>query len=121
MRRSDNLLKFKFFREADFTVVGIFQGKGKYKGATGGLICEGRVALDPDAPEKLVDVHFEVGSGFSDTQRAALWEQAKKGKLIGSIVEVKFQSLTDLADPKTNKYSLRFPTFLKIKADRVEG
>lgn len=98
-KRSKYLLKFKKFLEADFTVVGSFEGKGKYQSGLGGIQVEGEFGG--------VKISSEVGSGFNDEQREEFW----KNSLVGKKVEVKFQGVTPDG-------SLRFPVFNKVKLDR---
>lgn len=95
-RRSNALLKFKFFNEDDFVIVGTFEGKNKYEGMLGGIIVK-----------RGDDITAEVGSGFTDEEREFLW--ATRDYLIGRIVEIRYQELTDSGK------SLRFPTFSKFK------
>lgn len=94
-KRSHALLKFKFFNEGDFKVVGTYEGENKYVGMLGGLYIESG------------NIKSKVGSGFSDEEREFLW--ACRDILIGRIVEVKYQELTDSGN------SLRHPTFNKFK------
>lgn len=58
--RSDDLIKLKTVDDAEATVVGYVQGKGKYKELTGALIMQ-----MPCGPR------FRLGSGLSDALRAA--------------------------------------------------
>lgn len=96
-KRSDDLLKFKNFLDADGEVVDFFEGRGKYKGMLGGLIFE------------IDGVQTRVGSGFNDEMRKSLWD--KQTELVGRTVEVKFQE-------KTKYGVLRFPTFIKFRHDK---
>lgn len=52
-----------------------------------------------------------VGSGFNDEQRRALWE--KRSELIGRIVEVKYKEITK--DKKNGLESLQFPIFTQVR------
>jgi DNA ligase-1 len=101
-KRSDALLKYKSFFEEDLKVVGVVEGKGKYQGMLGAFVCEGVVEGHK--------ISTEVGSGFDDEMREFFWKNRKN--LIGMMVEVKYQGLTDSQD------SLRFPIFQKTKEDR---
>lgn len=116
-KRDNDLLKFKFFQEMDLTIVDLFEGNNKYEGKMGGMICKGILEqTDQDGEPFLLEIVTEVGSGFTDAQRVEFW--AMRDQLIGKTVEVQFQNITDRADPETGTYSLRFPTFLKLKEDR---
>lgn len=104
-KRSDSLLKFKFFDEADLDVVGMVEGAGKYEGMLGALVCNGVI------DGKYIET--EVGTGFTDDQRNEFW--LNKDALVGRLAEIKFQEISSDA---TGKFSLRFPVFLKFKLDR---
>src|SRR5690606_11512046 len=56
--RTDDLLKFKSFEDAEARVVGYEPGKGKYAGMMGAVLVE-----RPDG------VRFKIGSGFTDAER----------------------------------------------------
>lgn len=116
-KRDNDLLKFKFFQEMDLTIIDLFEGNNKYEGKLGGMICTGVLEqTNQDGDPVHLNIVTEVGSGFTDAQRVEFW--AMRDRLIGKTVEVQFQNITDRADPETGTYSLRFPTFLKLKEDR---
>lgn len=96
-KRSDDLLKFKNFLDADGEVVDFFEGRGKYKGMLGGLIFE------------IDSVQTRVGSGFNDEMRNDFWNIRRS--LIGKTIEVKYQE-------KTKYGVLRFPTFIRFRHDK---
>lgn len=98
-KRGNGLLKFKKFFERDFTIISVFEGKGKYQGKLGGIKVRGEI------DGKIIE--SEVGSGFNDEHREQMWNE----DLIGKLVEVKYQGLTP-------DNSLRFPVFNKLKLDR---
>lgn len=105
-KRDDNLLKVKLFTENDFGITGYIEGVGKYAGMLGAFTVEGNV--------QGTAVTAEVGSGFTDAERSEFWELREE--LVGKLVEVKYQNLTD---PDSNgTCSLRFPVFQKLKLDR---
>jgi len=101
-KRSDALLKYKSFKEDDLKIIDMVEGNGKYQGMLGKFVCEGEIEGH--------QVKTEVGSGFDDAQREEFWKNKKQ--IIGKLVEVKYQNLTD------DNSSLRFPIFLKFKLDR---
>lgn len=104
--RSEHLLKYKLFKEADFRVTQLFEGNGRLEGSLGKVLIEGEV------DGKLVV--SECGSGFCDADREYFWKYPDE--LIGATIEVKFQ---EVCKSEANEfYSLRFPIFLKVKADR---
>ena len=101
-KRSVAWLKLKPFIEVSLTVVAVEEGTGKNVGRLGALVCEG----DDDGRRILVN----VGSGFSDDQRIAFW--AARAKIVGDIVEVRADAITQNQD---GTYSLRFPRFLRFR------
>ena len=97
-KRSVAWLKLKPFIEVSLAVVAVEEGTGKNVGRLGALVCEG------EDDNKLIRVN--VGSGFSDDNRSAYW--ADRDNLIGNIVEVRADAITQNQD---GSYSLRFPRF----------
>ena len=53
-----------------------------------------------------------MGSGLTDTDREIFWKN--KAKLIGQIVEVRADAITQNQDTK-DEWSLRFPRFLRFR------
>lgn len=104
-KRSDALMKFKFFDEADLEVIDLIEGTGKYEGMLGAIMCKGII------DDKRITT--EVGTGFSDEQRKEFWNKRKE--LVGKIVEIKYQ---EISNDSSGEYSLRFPVFLRFKLDR---
>ena len=88
--RSEDLLKYKPYDDAEARVVGYSAGQGKYAGQLGALIVE-----RPDG------LRFRIGSGFSDAQRA-------RPPSIGSHVTYRYNGLTDNGTP-------RFARFLHVR------
>ena len=87
-------------------IVGAQEGEGRLVGTLGSLIVEGEI--------NGVKVRSSVGTGLTDNDRKALYADSE---LIGKILTVNYQSLTDNPD-KEGYYSLRFPSFAGIKQDR---
>ena len=104
-KRSDALLKFKHFFEGDFRVIDVEEGQGNFENSLGALVCEGIVDNKK--------VNFKVGSGFKEEERNIIYNN--QNNIIGKTIEVKYQ---EVCSDVNGKYSLRFPVFLKIKADR---
>jgi len=113
-KRSNALLKYKLFKEADFKIIGFNEGeKGtKYEGTLGTIIVSGKYDNNDG---RILYIKSEVGSGFSDEFRNEIWNKQKE--YLHKIVEIKFQNITDVPD-ENGTFSLRFPVFLKTKEDR---
>jgi DNA ligase-1 len=103
-KRSALWLKVKPFIEVSLTVVDTEEGTGRNAGKLGALIVEGK---DMD---KFIKTN--VGSGLTDTDRESFWNA--KDKLIGQIVEVRADAITQNQDAK-DTWSLRFPRFLRFR------
>lgn len=90
--RSDDLLKYKPFDDAEARVVGYRPGKGKYAGMVGALLVQ--------------DAHgrrFALGSGLRDADRA-------RPPCIGSQVTFRYNGLTAKGTP-------RFARYLRVRHD----
>jgi DNA ligase-1 len=74
------------------------EGTGRNAGRLGALVCKGE--------DQGVFIETNVGTGLSDEQRKDFW--ARKDELIGFIVEVKADTVTQ---NENGTYSLRFPRF----------
>ena len=103
-KRSALWLKVKPFIEVSLKVVDTEEGTGRNVGKLGALIVEG---TDMD---KLIKTN--VGSGLTDTDRETFWKA--KDKLIGQIVEIRADAITQNQDTK-DEWSLRFPRFLRFR------
>lgn len=90
--RSDDLLKFKPFEDAEARVIGYEPGKGRFAGLTGAL----RMQM-PDGKR------FRIGSGLTDAVR-------RDPPPVGSLVTYRYQSLTPKGLP-------RFPRYWRIRDD----
>jgi DNA ligase-1 len=103
-KRSTSWLKVKPFIEVSLKVVDTEEGTGRNAGKLGALVVEGK---DMD---KFIKTN--VGSGLTDEDRETFWKA--KEKLIGQIVEVRADAITQNQDT-TNEWSLRFPRFLRFR------
>jgi DNA ligase 1 len=101
-KRSTSWLKQKPFIEVSLEVTAVEEGTGRNVGKLGALVCAG-----VDDGKNIV---VNVGSGFSDDQRAEFW--IDKETMIGQIVEVRADAVTQNQD---GSYSLRFPRFLRFR------
>ena len=103
-KRSSLWLKVKPFIEVSLKVIDTEEGTGRNVGKLGALIVEG---TDMD---KFIKTN--VGSGLTDEDRETFWQA--KDKLIGQIVEVRADAITQNQDTK-DEWSLRFPRFLRFR------
>lgn len=78
------MYKMKHFVEGEFRVIGVVEGKGKYKGKVGSLIYESECGK----------VLGAVGSGLSDAERDIDYWLAN----IGGVITVKFESISTSKD-----------------------
>jgi DNA ligase-1 len=90
--RSDDLIKYKLYEDAEARVVAHAPGKGKYTGMLGALVVQRRDGR-----------RFRLGSGFTDAQRA-------NPPPIGSLVTYRYNGLTRKGLP-------RFARFQRIRLD----
>ena len=134
-KRNNHLLKYKLFSECDLVVKDIlFGAKGKkWENSIAALLCEGIVrcrkvkvgndilyqpiSLDEKIKDsEYIDINVRVEAACSsctDKEREELTNTPKEN-IIGKIVEVKFQSITDKPNEE-GIYSLQFPVFEKFK------
>jgi DNA ligase-1 len=103
-KRSSLWLKVKPFIEVSLKVIDTEEGTGRNAGRLGALIVEG----EDDGKF----IRTNVGSGLSDDDRTEYWKA--KDKLIGQIVEVRADAITQNQDA-TDEWSLRFPRFLRFR------
>ena len=97
-KRSHSWLKAKPFIEVTLEVVDYEEGTGRNEGRLGALVCVGEDA------GRMVKVN--CGSGFSDADRDSFW--LSRSSLVGQLVEVRADAITQNQD---GTYSLRFPRF----------
>ena len=107
-KRSSLWLKVKPFIEVSLKVVDTEEGTGRNAGKLGALIVEGN---DMD---KFIKTN--VGSGLTDNDREEFWKA--KDKLIGQIVEIRADAITQNQDTK-DEWSLRFPRFLRFRGFEI--
>lgn len=101
-KRSKDLGKMKAENEADLVVVDIQDGKGKYEGTLGALICESSDGK----------VRVSVGSGFSDAERDSIYGTDIIGKIITVRYNMRITKKTGGVD------SLFLPRFVEIRFDK---
>lgn len=101
-KRSHAWLKLKPFIEVTLEVVAVEEGTGRNVNKLGALVCSG--------VEDNKHIVVNVGSGFTDADRAEFWED--KSLVVGQLVEVRADAITQNQD---GTYSLRFPRFLRFR------
>jgi len=110
-KRHKAWLKMKPTDTLDLKIIGFQEGEGKYKGLLGAIVVE----LPVYTPIGNAGFEVRVGGGFSDSQRADLWNIRRS--LLGTLIEVKFDRVT-IND--SGGYSLRFPRFVRLRPDKTE-
>lgn len=100
-RKSSAWLKCKPINEADFYITGAVVGRGKNACMLGAL-----QIMNED-----LGVECEVGTGFDDLTRQQLWADYLNGRLIGRVVQVEYQEVTE-------DNALRFPSFIRMRDDK---
>ena len=99
-KRNQDIIKIKQGVSYDLKVIDTYEGKGKYKGTLGGLICQWKNG-------ETIRI-----SGMTDSQRKLWWENPEL--IIGQIVQV--DAMTE-----SSKGKLREPRFKGIREDKLEG
>ena len=98
LKKTSDITKIKPFEDAEATVVGKVEGTGWLEGSLGALVCQ------------LKDgTRFEMGTGEGLTKelRQELWDDPK---LVGSLVNFKYQRLSDDKVPVLPTYrAIRHP------------
>jgi len=89
-KRTSKALKVKKFKDTECKITGYKEGKGKYLGKVGAIICQ--------LPNKIT---FKIGSGMDDKLR-------NNPPKIGTNITFKYQNLTKYGKP-------RFPVYLRIR------
>jgi len=107
-KRSTLWLKVKPFIEVSLTVKDTEEGTGRNVGKLGALIVEGK--------DSGKFIKTNVGSGLTDADRETYWKA--KDKLIGQVVEVRADAITQNQNAK-DEWSLRFPRFLRFRGFKV--
>lgn len=101
-KRSYYWMKIKAKDTIDGTIVAVNEGEGKYENMLGSITVR-------HLGTENFYLHTNVGTGFTDKQRAAFWEI--KRQLIGKTVEIDFHEFTPMG-------YLREPRFVGIREDK---
>ena len=105
-KRTHAWLKAKPFIEVTLEVKDVEEGTGRNEGRLGALVCSG------EDDGRMVQVN--CGSGFSDSDRDSFWNT--RSSLIGQLVEVRADAITQNQD---GTYSLRFPRFKTFRGFEI--
>ena len=105
-KRTHAWLKAKPFIEVTLEVVDVEEGTGRNEGRLGALVCSG----EDDGR----NIQVNCGSGFSDANRDDYWNS--RSSLIGQLVEVRADAITQNQD---GTYSLRFPRFKTFRGFEI--
>ena len=105
-KRTHAWLKAKPFIEVTLEVKEVEEGTGRNEGRLGAFVCEG---IDDGK-----DIRVNVGSGFTDVHRDDYWTH--RSSIIGNLVEVRADAITQNQD---GTYSLRFPRFKTFRGFEV--
>ena len=102
-KRNSTMVKIKRGLSYDLEVLSLEEGKGKYKGMVGKLVCkwkDGKV--------------IKVGSGLTDEERRRWWSNFFYDEIVGKIVQIDAMS-------ESSKGSLRQPIYKGIRFDKKEA
>jgi len=142
-KRSNQLLKYKPFHEADFIIEEVQLGEpdGRFANTCGTIVISGTVKWKVDGQYEERFVRCECGSGFSefsldrDGNKIAQkldwdggdwgwqekptrdWMYANRDRLKGLLAEIQFQTFSDEPN-EDGVWALQFPTFRVLKLDR---
>lgn len=104
-KRHNGILKVKRFYTMDLPIIRCEEGTGRLAGTLGAFV------LNYKGNE------VNVGTGFTDTERAIFW--AARDKLTDLLCEVKYKEIS--YDKKTSAESLQFPVYVCLRTDKTEA
>ena len=96
LRQGKRWVKVKPEETHDVAITGFCEGEGKHIGRLGLVTTE----------------RGNVGIGFSDEERVALWAEANAGSLVGQVIEV-----SCMMTSSTGKF--RHPSFVRMRPDKL--
>ena len=102
--RHRGILKVKRFYTMDLPIVRCEEGTGRLAGTLGAFVL------------RYKDNEVNVGSGFTDEQRAVFW--LHRNDLADTLCEVKYKEVS--YDKNTGLESLQFPVFVGLRTDKTE-
>ena len=104
-KRHNGILKIKRFYTMDLPIIRCEEGEGRLAGTLGAFTVSYK------------GNEVNVGSGFTDIQRAEYW--ANRENLVGTLCEVKYKEISK--DKTTGAESLQFPVFVALRTDKYEA
>ena len=104
-KRHNGILKVKRFYTMDLPIIRCEEGTGRLAGTLGAFV------LNYKGNE------VNVGTGFTDAERAIYW--AAQDKLTDLLCEVKYKEISK--DKKTGAESLQFPVYVCLRTDKTEA
>lgn len=122
--RERGLMKLKRFEDSEAVVLGVVEqmentnestkdelGRSKRSSAKAGKMPKGTLGA-LHVRDSYSGIEFEIGTGFDDTTRQQIWDNAanKRTTIIGKLVKYKFQ-------PAGVKEKPRFPVYLGLRLD----
>jgi ATP-dependent DNA ligase len=117
--RTNDWLKIKPEVDCDVTVVDAKLGDPgrKHENTLGRFVVKGIVTYK----KKQYDILSYCGGGLKDTERDMFWKMHQEGKLVGLVIQVKYQDVTTAicADSAGRQPSLRFPRFQRVRLDKT--
>ena len=96
LRQDARWLKVKPQETHDVAITGYAEGRGKHAGRLGFIST----------------AQGDIGAGFSDAERTALWTEAGAGTLIGQIAEIACMQFTPAGQ-------FRHPFFVRMRPDKI--
>lgn len=102
-KRSQSQIKFKAELDCDLLCIGIEEGRGKYTGMIGGLVCQSRDGI----------LNVVVGSGLTDEMR-----NQDPAIFLDKIIAVKYNARSE---NKAGDQTLSHPVFLEVRLDKDEA
>jgi ATP-dependent DNA ligase len=98
LRQGDHWIKIKPKETYDVAITGFVEGRGKHLGRLG----------------YVKTAKGDIGSGFTDTERAILWAEANAERLVGQVIEVSCLQLTPTGQ-------FRHPFFVRMRPDKLDA
>jgi ATP-dependent DNA ligase len=102
-KRDITMVKIKQIVSYDLKVLALEEGKGKYKGMVGNLVCGWKNGKT-----------IKVGSGLSDEQRKRWWSGFFYDEIVGKVVQIDAMS-------ESSKGLLRQPIFKGVRFDKKDA